>query len=227
MQSASRRDPVPFVQVLLVLLASVLALIVFHQYTHDTGDEEAIRAISRLSGQGTMALLLLTLAITPLRTWLRWHWLLRLRRTCGLLTFCYACLHVACFALLDHELDVQAMADAIIDKPGTGVGLVAFLLLLPLAVTSNRAALRRLGGRRWQELHRSLYAIALLAEVHYLWQADAHHLPVAVTAGLLLAVLLIERARARVDSYQRGTPSQKPGAQVMHFYKNKPPGDDR
>jgi methionine sulfoxide reductase heme-binding subunit len=227
MQSVFRRDPVPVIQVLLVLVASALAGIVFHQYTHDAGDEEAIRAISRLSGQGTMALLLLTLAISPLRTWLQWHWLLRLRRTCGLLTFSYACLHFTCFVLLDHELDVRAMADAIIDKPGTGVGLVAFLLLLPLAVTSNRAALRRLGGRRWQELHRSLYTIALLAEIHYLLQADARHLPAAVTAGLLLAVLLIERARARIDSYQRGAPSQKPGAQVMRFYKTKPPSDDR
>ena len=148
-----------------------------------------IEAITRAGGEWTLRFLLLTLAITPLRRLTGLHWLLRLRRMLGLFVFAYGCVHLASYVWLDQFFDWQAIARDILKRPFITVGFAAFVLLIPLAATSNNFSIRRLGGRRWQSLHRSVYAIAILAVVHFWWLVKADVLEPAVYA-LVLAGLL-------------------------------------
>ena len=127
-----------------------------------------IETITRASGEWTLRLLLITLAVTPLRRFSGLHWLLRLRRMLGLFAFAYALGHFAIYLWLDQFFDWNAIALDILDRPFITVGFAAFVLLIPLAATSNSFAIRRLGGRRWQSLHRSVYAIAIFAVVPWL-----------------------------------------------------------
>ena len=131
--------------------------------------------------------------MTPLRRYTGLHWLLRLRRMLGLFVFAYAVGHLTTYLWLDQFFDWQAIANDILDRPFITVGFAAFVLLIPLAVTSNSFAIRRLGGRRWQSLHRSVYGIAILGVVHFWWLVKADLLEPFIYA-LILAVLLGLRA---------------------------------
>jgi len=121
---------------------------------------------------GTWALILLcaTLAVTPLRWLTGWAWLLRLRRMAGLFCFFYALLHVLAYTGIDQHFDLAALVADVLKRPYITAGLAAFLMLLPLAVTSTNAMVRRLGARNWQRLHRLVYVVALAAILHYWWQ---------------------------------------------------------
>lgn len=155
----------------------------------DTLGANPIEALTRGLGTWALNLLLLTLAVTPLRRLTGWAWLLKLRRMLGLFVFFYACLHLATYLWLDQFFDWPAIGRDIVKRPFITAGMLAFLLLLPLTATSNQAMIRRLGGRRWQELHRLIYPLAMVAVVHYTWlvKADASR-PAAY--GALLALLL-------------------------------------
>ena len=126
-------------------------------------------ALIRSLGDWTLRMLCLTLAITPLRQASGWHALLRLRRMLGLFTFFYGLLHFLCFAWLDMGFDLAAMLKDIVKRPFILVGTSALLLMLPLAATSFNRAIRTLGAARWQRLHRAVYAVALLALLHFFW----------------------------------------------------------
>jgi len=148
-----------------------------------------IEYITRSTGWWTLAFLMITLAITPLRRLLGWPWLARLRRTVGLCTFAYALMHFVIYLWLDQFFDVAAIMKDIIKRPFITVGFTAFLLLIPLAVTSTNAMVRRLGGRRWQQLHRCVYAIAVLGVLHYWWLVKKD-LREPILFALLLTLLL-------------------------------------
>lgn len=120
-----------------------------------------VEAVTRGLGTWTLNLLLITLAVTPLRKLTGWYLVARLRRMLGLFVFFYACLHLTTYLWFDQFFDWRAIADDILKRPFITVGMAAFALLVPLAATSNQFAIRRLGGRRWQELHRTVYAIAI------------------------------------------------------------------
>ena len=138
-------------------------------------------------------MLLITLAVTPLRRVTGLHWLLRLRRMLGLYAFAYAAAHFAIYLWLDQFFDWGAIARDILERPFITVGFVAFVLMIPLAASSDSFAIRRLGGRQWQSLHRSSYAIAILAVVHFWWLVKADLLEPTIYA-LILAALLGARA---------------------------------
>jgi sulfoxide reductase heme-binding subunit YedZ len=123
----------------------------------------------RSTGDWTLRMLCLTLAITPLRQASGWFALLRLRRMLGLFSFFYGLLHFLCFAWLDMGFDVPAILRDIGKRPFILVGTLALLLMLPLAATSFNRAIRTLGAARWQRLHRAVYAVALLALLHFFW----------------------------------------------------------
>ena len=127
-----------------------------------------VEFVTRSTGTWTLALLCATLAVTPLRRLTGWQWLARLRRMLGLFAFFYAVLHLATWVWLDQWFDPVSMLRDVLDRPFVTAGAAAFLLMLPLALTSTDAAMRRL-GRRWQVLHRLVYAVALLALLHYWW----------------------------------------------------------
>ncbi|MBC7204888.1 MAG: sulfoxide reductase heme-binding subunit YedZ [Methyloversatilis sp.] len=128
-----------------------------------------IETITRATGDWTLRLLLLTLAVTPLRQLTGWHWLVRLRRTLGLYAFFYGCLHLATYVWLDQFFDWPGIVADIAKRPFVTLGFAAFVLMLPLAVTSTNGMIRRLGGRNWQRLHRAAYAVGVLGVAHYWW----------------------------------------------------------
>lgn len=128
-----------------------------------------IEYITRATGDWTLRLLLLTLAVTPLRQLTGWHWLVRLRRTLGLYAFFYGCLHLATYVWLDQFFDWPGIVADIVKRPFVTLGFAAFVLMLPLAITSTNGMIRRLGGRSWQRLHRAIYAVGVLGVAHYWW----------------------------------------------------------
>lgn len=153
---------------LFVLLLLPLAQLVWGAVANTLGANPA-EALIRSTGDWTLRILCLTLAVTPLRTWTGWHALARLRRMLGLFTFFYGTLHFLCFAWLDMGFELDAIVRDIIKRPFILVGTAALLLMLPLAATSFNRAIKALGAARWQALHRSVYAVALLALLHFFW----------------------------------------------------------
>lgn len=127
-----------------------------------------VEFITRSTGTWALVLLCLTLAITPLRQLSSWHWLIRLRRMLGLFAFFYGTLHAIAFLWFEHFFDLAAMAGDVLKRPFIAMGLAAFVLMAPLALTSTDAMMRRL-GRAWGRLHRLVYAVAVLAIAHYAW----------------------------------------------------------
>ena len=167
----------------------------------DTLGPNPAEALIRSTGDWTLRLLCLTLAVTPLRQWTGWHALARLRRLLGLFTFFYGVLHFLCFAWLDMGFALDAIVRDIAKRPFILVGTAALLLMLPLAATSFNRAIRQLGARRWQALHRAVYATALLAVLHFFWMRAGKNdfAEVSVYAGVI-SVLLGWRLWHRVAS---------------------------
>ena len=158
-------------------------------------------ALIRSTGDWTLRLLCLALAVTPLRQATGWHALARLRRMLGLFAFFYGSLHFLAFAWLDMGLDMGAIVRDIAKRPFILVGTAALLLMLALAATSFNAAVRAMGAARWQALHRAVYAVALLAIVHFYWMRAGKNdfAEVAVYAAIVAALLgwrLLRRRRA-------------------------------
>lgn len=128
-----------------------------------------IEVITHTTGDWTLIFLCITLAITPLRRFARQPWLIRYRRMTGLFAFFYASLHLLTFVVLDKFFDWRAMLQDVYKRPFITAGFTAFVLLVPLAVTSTAGMIRRLGGRRWQTLHRLIYLSAICGVIHYYW----------------------------------------------------------
>jgi len=170
---------IPFVHLVSGIFLDNLGANPVDTITHETGD-------------WTLYFLLATLAVTPLRRYSRWRWPQRLRRMLGLYAFFYALLHFLTFLVFDHFFDWGEIAKDIVKRPYITVGFSAFVLLIPLALTSTDGMLRRLGGKRWKRLHSLVYVIGTLAILHYLWlvKADTRE---PLLYGVLLIVLLVLR----------------------------------
>lgn len=165
---------------------------------------EPLEFITRSTGDWTLYFLCFTLAVTPLRRLTKWNWLIKLRRMLGLYMFFYAFLHFMTFLWFDHFFDVREMWKDVLKRPFITVGFIAFVLLIPLAVTSTNAMVKRLGGKRWQWLHRLIYVIAPLAILHFWWmKAGKHNFTQPIIYGTVLGVLLLMRvywARAKAKA---------------------------
>ena len=162
---------------------------------------DPIKALEHDLGLWALKFLVVCLAITPLRR-LTGISLLRYRRAIGVLAFAYACLHLSTYLVLDQWLDLHAIWADIVKRPYITIGMATFLILLPLAATSNNAMLRRLGGPAWQRLHRWVYLAAALAVVHFIMVAKVWELQSLVYAGLV-AALLAYRAVMRAKGNDR------------------------
>ncbi len=143
-------------------------------------------------GLWCLRLLIATLLVTPLRELLHWNWLARHRRTLGLFAFSYAALHWLTYALLDVQLDWADLMTDLAERPYIMVGMGALTLLLPLAVTSSAAAIRRLGGKRWALLHRLVYAAAVLGVIHF-WMAVKKDIQSPLTYASIFGALFLYR----------------------------------
>jgi methionine sulfoxide reductase heme-binding subunit len=131
-----------------------------------------IEFITHETGTFALTFLIVTLAVTPIRRLTGWHEVIRLRRMLGLFAFFYASLHLLTWIVLDQFFDLPAMAEDIAKRPYITVGMFAFLCMVPLALTSTAAMIRRL-GRRWQTLHRLVYVAAIAGVIHFWWLVKA------------------------------------------------------
>lgn len=148
-----------------------------------------VEAITHSTGEWALRFLLLTLAVTPLRRLTGYGSLVRLRRMLGLFAFFYAALHLSTYAALDQFFDAAAIVKDVVKRPYITAGFLAFVLMAPLAATSTAGMIRRLGGRRWQQLHRLVYPCAIAAVVHFLWLVKADLTEPLLYAGVLTALL--------------------------------------
>lgn len=177
-----------------------------------------LNRLLHFSGSSALIMLTVTLCVTPARRlsvrvsqvvharWGKrlsdWNWLIRLRRQFGLFTFFYACMHLACYVAFDVGVDLNAIRDDALERPFIFVGVSAFALLIPLAATSNQAAMRALGGQAWRQLHMLTYLVAILAIAHFWIQmkvGDTKPLIYTLCLGLLLAL--------RLHAWRRGDKS--------------------
>jgi sulfoxide reductase heme-binding subunit YedZ len=151
-----------------------------------------IETITHSTGLWTLRFMLLALAVTPLRWLSGWNGIIRFRRMLGLFAFFYGSLHLVTYVWLDQFFDWAAMAKDVAKRPFITAGFSAYVLLVPLALTSTAGMIRRLGGRAWRRLHRLAYAAAALGVVHYWWLVKADIRPPR-NYGIVLGVLLIVR----------------------------------
>lgn len=147
--------------------------------------------ITRNTGDWTLYFLCITLAITPARKLLQWHWLIRLRRMLGLFSFFYAACHFLTFLWFDHFFEIEEMWRDVIKRPFITVGFIAFVMLIPLALSSSNWAIRKIGGKPWQLLHRAVYVIVPLGVLHYVWmRAGKNNFTQPIVFGAMVALLL-------------------------------------
>jgi len=157
-----------------------------------------IEFITHATGDWTLRFLVITLCVTPFRKILHLPELIRFRRMFGLFAFFYACMHFTTYIWLDKFFDLSEMWKDIAKRKYITVGFTAFLLLIPLAVTSTAGWIRRLGGKRWQLLHRLIYFSATLGVIHYYWLVKSAVIR-PLTYGAIVAVLMLWRLSASLS----------------------------
>jgi sulfoxide reductase heme-binding subunit YedZ len=169
---------------------AVLTWKAFHQLL----GANPVDVITRSTGKWTLVFLLVTLAVTPARRLLRMPWLIRFRRMLGLFAFFYGTLHLMTYVWLDQFFNVQSMLHDIATRRFITAGMTAFVLMVPLAFTSTRGWIRRMGGKRWQKLHRLIYFSAAAGVIHFLWLVKADRSRPLAYGSVLLMLLLFRLA---------------------------------
>ena len=159
---------------------------------HDGLGANPIEVITHSTGDWTLILVLATLAISPVRRLTRQYWLIGLRRPVGLFAFFYGTLHFLTYIWLDKFFDLHEVWKDVYKRPFITVGFSAFVLLIPLAVTSTKGWIRRLGGKNWQRLHRLIYLTAILGVIHYWWLVKAD-IRKPEEYAIVLSILLLYR----------------------------------
>jgi len=187
--------------------------LVLNYYT-DNLTANPIEYITRFTGSYALLILLSSLAVTPLRKLTGWNELIKLRRMLGLFAFFYAALHFATYMVLDLFFDFAAIGKDILKRPYITVGFSALVLMIPLALTSNAAMIRRL-GKRWQQLHYLVYGIAILGVVHFYWlvKADIRR---PVQYGAVLVLLLGFRLAVKLRSTVKSQASNRAKSAVRN-----------
>ena len=158
-----------------------------------------IEAITHGTGDWTLTFLLITLSVTPVRKLTRQYWLIGLRRMFGMFAFFYGTLHLTTYVWLDKFFDVHEMLADIAKRRFITAGMTAFALMIPLALTSSKWSIRKMGGRRWQVLHRLIYFSAAAGVIHYIWLVKAD-LKKPLEYASVLGVLILYRVIAWIGS---------------------------
>lgn len=187
-----------------------LVLLLWDAYNHRLGANPQ-EFLIRTTGALTLVFLLLSLAVTPLRKMLGLPWMVSFRRTLGLYGFTYGCMHLLSFTWFDKAFDLKAIVQDTVKRPFITLGMFSFLLLVPLAITSTKNMIKRLGGKRWNRLHRLVYVAAAGGVIHYymMVKADTRE-PVAF--GLVLALLLAYRVLNKYrPSWSQRMPARRAG----------------
>ena len=179
---------------------------------NDTLGANPIEFVIRALGDWALRFVLITLAVTPLRKLTGWTWLMSLRRMLGLYAFFYATLHLSTYIWVDQFFDWIAIAKDIVKRPFITVGMLTYTLLVPLAITSNNAMIRRMGGKRWQFLHRAIYIIGALGVLHFWWMVKLDITQPTIYAGAL-AILLGSRMLIKISRRSTATAIQSTSLQ--------------
>jgi sulfoxide reductase heme-binding subunit YedZ len=180
-----------------------------------------IEVITHSTGDWTLTFLLITLSITPLRKLTRQYWLIGLRRMFGLYAFFYGTLHLTTYVWLDKFFDLHEMVADIAKRRFITAGMTAFTLLIPLALTSTKGWIRRIGGKRWQWLHRLIYLSATAGVIHYIWlvKADLRKpLQYAAVLGVLMSYRIVMWLRS-------GTQAPSPAVTSARIPQKQPAAD--
>ncbi|GBQ09520.1 sulfoxide reductase heme-binding subunit YedZ [Komagataeibacter rhaeticus] len=172
----------------LALLGLLPAILYFWYGAHDALGPDPVNVFERWLGLWAVRFLLAGLLVTPLRVLTGLN-LIRYRRMLGLLAFCYVCLHVGVYVGLDQQGNIGVLVQDLTRRPFLMIGFAAFMLMVPLAITSTDGAMRRL-GRRWGRLHRLVYGVALLVAVHFLMAFKTYNVTSVTYAGLLMAMVV-------------------------------------
>ena len=172
-----------------------------------------IEVITHATGDWTLTFLLITLSITPLRKLTRQYWLIGLRRMFGLYAFFYGTLHLTTYVWLDKFFNVHEMLADVAKRRFITAGLTAFVLMVPLALTSTKGWIRRIGGKRWQALHRLIYFSAAAGVIHYIWLVKAD-LRKPLQYALVLAVLMVYRVVVWAGAKAKANPAVAAGAEM-------------
>jgi sulfoxide reductase heme-binding subunit YedZ len=173
-----------------------------------------IEVITHSTGDWTLIFLLITLAVTPLRKLTGQPWLIRFRRMFGLFAFFYVVLHFLTYIWLDKFFDLHEMLADIAKRKFITVGFAGFLMLIPLAITSTKGWIRRMGGRRWNLLHRLIYFSAIAGVIHYWWLVKADiskPFQYALVLALLLGYRVVVWALPKLGRGERAVPAKRPG----------------
>jgi methionine sulfoxide reductase heme-binding subunit len=173
---------------------------------HGSLGANPIETVTHSTGNCTLSFLLITLAITPLRKLTRQYWLIGLRRMFGLFAFFYGTLHLLTWAVADKSLVVADMLADVAKRRFITAGMTAYALMIPLALTSTKWSIRKLGGKRWQTLHRLIYFSAAIGVIHYIWLVKAD-LKKPLEYAAVLAVLLLYRLIAWLSSRRSAAPA--------------------
>ena len=177
------------------LLVIVPAIVLVAQLLLDQLGAEPIEALEHASGEWALRLLAASLAVTPLMRLTGWGWMVTQRRFLGLAAFFWAMGHLSVYLVLDQFFDWPAITEDILKRLYITVGMLAFLLMVPLALTSTKSSIRKLGGKRWNQLHRLVYVSAVAGCVHFLWAVKKDLTEPLLYAGVfaLLFVLRVVR----------------------------------
>ena len=165
-----------------------LAFLAYDWYRGSLG-ANPIEFFLRTTGVLALTFLLITLLVTPLRKIFGWNSLIKFRRMLGLYSFFYAAIHLITYSIFDKSLDISAIVGDVWQRPFIAIGMLAFALLVPLAVTSTNGMVKRLGGKNWARLHKLSYVIAILGVIHF-WMIVKSDVFYPAIFGLVLAILL-------------------------------------
>ena len=191
--------------IVVALAALPLLSIAWSAYTDRLG-ANPIREIVIETGLWTLRFLAVSLAVTPLRRISGWNWIIRQRRTLGLVTFFYATVHLSSYIGLDQAFVWDDIVHDVLKHRYTFVGMAAYLTLVPLALTSTKASIRRLGGKRWNRLHRLVYLTAIGGTVHSLWSVKKD-----TTNPLLYLLLFVALLGVRLAWWSRRRAAERAG----------------
>lgn len=185
-----------------------LSILIFDAFT-DGLSANPIEDITHRTGTTALILLLVTLSVSPIKKWTRMGGLITFRRPLGLFAFFYACLHFLTYLVIDQFFAWRFIVEDVMDRPYITVGFTAFVLMGPLALTSTKGWIKRMGGKRWNALHKLIYLSAAGGVFHYLWlvKADTRK---PIVFGLILVVLLATRLQRRSKPKPRTRPSSVP-----------------
>lgn len=181
-----------------------LVLLLWDVYRKQVG-ANPLEFVTRTTGMLTLVFLLLTLAVSPLRSVFQFNALIKFRRMLGLFAFFYGFLHLMTYVAFDRYFNIKSVPTDIVSRPFIAIGMAAFFLMAPLAITSTNKMVKRLGGKRWKKLHKLVYMAGIAGVLHF-WLLVKSDVRLPLTFGFILLLLLAHRLLVKL--YPPGTPSQ-------------------